>query len=472
MSTGKGLLRFQGHNHFRQRLVLATLSGKSVRIEAIRSDDEDRPGLADYEASFLRLLEKMTNGCTIEINHTGTSVTYHPGAISGGRIQHECPTSRAIGYFLEPMIALAPFAKTPVELTLHGITNDNVDISVDLVRTLLLPQLARFGIDENLELKVCCFDDLIRNSPCFTSIAPSLCQICMDMQLTMDMYSSKTSFSIAQISKRGAAPYGGGQVTFRCPIVRQLKPSQFIDAGHIKRIRGIAYATRMSPQMANRVVESARSILTRYIPDVYIYTDVYKGAESGKSPGYALSLVAETTTGVLISAECAYQPRRKSAVASLPQMQLDSGDQEPFDQTKAFRQMQKTGATTLPLGQANTVPDTNEDPQVSDMLVNDYTFPTPEDLGVRVARLLLHEIKRGGTADTISQWINLLFIALGPEDVGKVRFGSLSPFTVQYLRDLKTFFGVTFSIKPDPETHTVQLASVGTGFTNINKKVT
>lgn len=38
------LLRFEGYNYLRQRLVLATLSGKPVRIEKIRSDDEN-PGL-------------------------------------------------------------------------------------------------------------------------------------------------------------------------------------------------------------------------------------------------------------------------------------------------------------------------------------------------------------------------------------------------------------------------------------------
>jgi RNA 3'-terminal phosphate cyclase-like protein len=75
---------------------------------------------------------------------------------------------------------------------------------------------------------------------------------------------------------------GGGEVIFSCPNVRQLKPVQFTDEGRIKRIRGIAYCTRVSPQTANRIVESARSVLNRYIPDVYIYTDVYKGAESGK----------------------------------------------------------------------------------------------------------------------------------------------------------------------------------------------
>lgn len=78
---------------------------------------------------------------------------------------------------------------------------------------------------------------------------------------------------------------------------------QFVDEGRIKRIRGIAYATRVSPQNSNRMVESSRQLLNRFIPDVFIYSDVYRGAESGKSPGFALSLVAESTSGALISAE-------------------------------------------------------------------------------------------------------------------------------------------------------------------------
>ena len=59
------LLRFRGHAYFRQRLILATLAGRPVRIDQIRPDDEE-PGLRDFEVSFLRLLEKITNGSAVE----------------------------------------------------------------------------------------------------------------------------------------------------------------------------------------------------------------------------------------------------------------------------------------------------------------------------------------------------------------------------------------------------------------------
>ena len=231
----------------------------------------------DYELSFMRLLEKCTNGAHFDVSYTGTAVHYRPGVIVGGRVEHDCSNpnadtsnnnngdgsndkkanGRPIAYYLEPLLALAPFAKNPLHVMLYGVTNDARYVSVDLVRTVLLPQLRRFGV-EGAELKVV---------------------------------------------KRGAPPLGGGQIIFTCPTVRQLTPVQYTDPGRIKRIRGLAYAARVSPQCVNRVVEAARGPLNRFIPDVFIYSDVYRGDESGRSPGFAVSLVAESTTGVLLSAE-------------------------------------------------------------------------------------------------------------------------------------------------------------------------
>jgi RNA 3'-terminal phosphate cyclase-like protein len=39
-------------------------------------------------------------------------------------------------------------------LTLRGITTDEKDLSVDLIRTVTLPHLAMFGVEDGLELKV------------------------------------------------------------------------------------------------------------------------------------------------------------------------------------------------------------------------------------------------------------------------------------------------------------------------------
>merc|ERR1712131_252767 len=298
-------LTYDGCNFFRQRLVLSTLSGKRVKIRNIRSKD-DNPGLRDFEASFIRLLDKATNGTRIEINQTGTVLFYQPGLLYGGTVDHDCNPQRSIGYYLEALIMLAPFMKNPLKATLKGVTNDPIDPSVDLLKSTSIPLMKKFGIDgESLELKVL---------------------------------------------KRGMAPGGGGEVVFSCPTRRTIRPVLLTDPGKIKRIRGIAYSVRVSPQMANRIVDSARSILNKFIPDIYIYTDHMKGGKSGKSPGFGLTLVAETLTGSFLSAE----------MSSTPQ------------------------------GQGDPV--------------------LPEDLGKDCAKRLLEEVYRGGCVDSSNQSLVLLYM--------------------------------------------------------------
>lgn len=101
----------------------------------------------------------------------------------------------------------------------------------------------------------------------------------------------------------GMPPLGGGEVIFKCPIKKNLRPIQCLDYGMVKRIRGTAYALRMSPAIANRMVEKAKGVFLNFIPDVYINTDQCRGKSSGKSPGYGIHLYAETNKGVIYSAE-------------------------------------------------------------------------------------------------------------------------------------------------------------------------
>jgi RNA 3'-terminal phosphate cyclase-like protein len=74
--------------------------------------------------SFLRLIEKITNGTSIVINETGTSVLVRPGTLPGGKYSHTCPPSRSIGYFLEAIVPLGVFSKIPLEVRFDGITGE------------------------------------------------------------------------------------------------------------------------------------------------------------------------------------------------------------------------------------------------------------------------------------------------------------------------------------------------------------
>ncbi|XP_042383540.1 probable RNA 3'-terminal phosphate cyclase-like protein isoform X2 [Zingiber officinale] len=344
-------MKLKGSFHFRQRLLLATLSTKAILIEDIRSD-ETSPGLRSHEVSLLRLIEKISDDCSVEINETGTKLRYKPGVLVGGKyLVHDCGLSRSIGYFLEPLILLGLFGKKALSITLK----------------------------EGLELK---------------------------------------------IVNRGAPPLGGGEIILGVPIVPTgLTATHWVDEGMVKSIRGVTFSTRVSPQIGSRMIYAARGIFNRFIPDVHIFTDHRSGPSGGRSPGYGVSLVAETTTGCLISTDIA----------------ISHPKPEDMD----------------------TMEDSYEKPEM---------LP-PEDVGVQVASILLGEIEQGGVVDSTHQGLVFLLCALCPPDVSKVRVGKLTPYGIETLRNIRDFLDVKFVIKPDPTTNTVILKCVGCGMKNLSRKV-
>ena len=63
------------------------------------------------------------------------------------------------------------------------------------------------------------------------------------------------------------------------------------DVGMVKRIRGVAYSTRVSFQFDNSMIHSARGIFNRFIPDVYIFSDHKKGPAAGKYASSSSSFI-------------------------------------------------------------------------------------------------------------------------------------------------------------------------------------
>lgn len=171
--------------------------------------------------------------------------------------------------------------------------------------------------------------------------------------------------------KRGAKPEGGGEVLFKCPTKLKLIPINLTDPGKIKRIRGTAYTMRVSPSVCNRMIETAKGVLLKLLPDVYIVSDHAKGDAAGLSPAFGLCLVAETNAGVFVCGE----------------------------------------ACSLPKG---TVKD---EPSV------------PEDVALKATHNLLEEVYRGGCVDSSAQYLSFLFMVLNQKDVSRLISGLLSNFS-------------------------------------------
>lgn len=339
--------------------------------------------------SFLRIIESITNGSFMQINYSGTVVRYKPGLIVGGTHSFKVPKSRGMGYFLEPLLLLAPFGKKPLSVTLtEGITSvpshapssltgkddkkssaDQVfgagDVGVDTIRTGLFPVLQKFGINRQ-ELR---------------------------------------------ITKRGAPPNGGGEVQLYMPhLVLQPQTVHQTSAPSVDRIRGIAYSTRVSPASVNRIVESAREVLRPTGCETFIYTDVASGKESGSSPGFGCTIVAETKAGWVYATEDVARP----------------------------------GDTPEDIGAATA------------------------------AKLLEELSLGGTVGRGAPLQLALVLMVLGKEDIGRIILGKgvIDEKFVRLLRTLKQFFGVEAVLRDeDPDSNEIMCLVKGVGFINSNKKI-
>ncbi|KAF2259688.1 RNA-3'-phosphate cyclase family protein [Lojkania enalia] len=394
------LLRFTGHRHLAIRLVLSTLTGRPIRISNIRSNSPTHQGLQPHEVSFIRLLDSITNGSKIEFGMSGSTLVYRPGLITGSaeglgasngvlnhEISKECRT-RGITYFLIPLCLLAPFSKSPFNILFTGpgcITSatSSGDPSIDTLRTAILPLYKNFGVDRNLEIRI------LRRS-----CAPS----------------------------RGKL--AGGEVHFVFPHqIRLPRTLHLLNAGWVKRIRGVAYAIGVSGSNNARAIDAARGVLNKFVPDTYIFSDVSSAPllpspsdsndPSGKTKGavgFGLSLVAESSTGCFYSSDVASPP--------------DGGT-------------------------------------------------TPEDVGKQGAYQLLETISQGGCVEKCAATTVLVLMGMGSEDVGRLALGRDvvgSEEVVQLGRDLRAFGGAGWGFRDGRDEGEVVVSVVGRGVGNVGRK--
>ena len=114
-----------------------------------------------------------------------------------------------------------------------GITNDSLDLSVDILRTVTIPLLMNFGI-MNITMKVLnCWN-------CGSVVFYFSSHVCLCHVLFLNGTDNikLTCWHTIKVKRRGCMPKGGGLVEMHIPIVRSLKPIHLVDEGLIKKVRG------------------------------------------------------------------------------------------------------------------------------------------------------------------------------------------------------------------------------------------
>ena len=298
--------------------------------------------------------------------------------------------ARGLSYFLIPLCMLAPFSKAPVNVLFTGegaITSATPagDVSVDTVRAAILPLYAHFGISNNIDIRI-----LRRSAP----------------------------------DADGKGGTGEVQFTFGHQI-RLPKTVQILDEGKVRRVRGVAYSTGVSAANNARMIEAARGVLNPLAMDTYINSDVSSApwvtvggnglpeTRRRAGVGFGISLVAESNTGSLYSADLA------SPVAG---------------------------------GQP------------------------PEDVGRSCAFQLLECVAVGGCVSRIGAPTVLTLMAMGSEDVGRVLLSKeviASEEIVNLAKDLRSMGASSWGMREedDEESDYAIVSVVGRGIGNVGRKI-
>ena len=246
--------KFEGIGNFRLRIIYSVLLNKPIEIHKIR-ENQVNPGLNNAEVSFLKLVDSITNGSKLEISKSGISFKFFPGVITnnyGNEFEFECDNQRNISFY----------GKDPLVINLIGVTNNEIDISVDCFKSNICPNLQKLVVGDTISL---------------------------------------------EILRRGIYPIGKGKVKLKCPIVTHLNPIEWLDEGKIKKVYGTAFSTRNS-LLTKTIVENAKSVMLKFLPNVWIYEDKQKyiKGEEKSSAGFGLSMTAETNNGFFFSADVVY----------------------------------------------------------------------------------------------------------------------------------------------------------------------
>jgi RNA 3'-terminal phosphate cyclase-like protein len=194
--------------------------------------------------------------------------------------------------------------------------------------------------------------------------------------------------------------------------------------GRVRRVRGVAYCTGVSASGNARMIHAARGVLNTLVGDVHVAAQydqaplIPDSKEPGKKKrtgvGFGLALVAESSAqGVVYSADVA-APSEGGV--------------------------------------------------------------TPEDIGKRCAYQLLENISLGGCVTKVGAGTVLTLMAMGSEDVGRLRLGRdvLATEDVILLgRDLKKFGASSWGMRDaeDDETGDIIVSVKGIGVGNVGRKM-
>ena len=243
---------------------LATLLGEELCLTNIRAKRE-KPGLRPQHLKALEALQQICHGSLNGGEIGSKEIRFKPGSeIKGGYYEWDIGTAGSTTLLAMTLLPAACFSRGAISFKISGGLFQDFAPSAYYMQHVLFSVLQKMGITAGLE-----------------------------------------------IVRPGYVPRGGGVIKVTVePVVGKIKPIRLASQGDVTEIEGIALSSHLKERgVSERMVEKCSGVLRAngYRAQIEIVHDTL-----ALQRGAVLAIYAKTSSGCIIGADRAGEPRRTS----------------------------------------------------------------------------------------------------------------------------------------------------------------
>jgi len=243
---------------------LATLLGDELHLTNIRAKRE-KPGLRPQHLKAVQALQQICQGSLEGGEVSSSEIRFKPGGkLKGGNYEWDIGTAGSTTLLAMTLLPAACFATGAMSFKISGGLFQDFAPSAYHMQYVLFPVLEKMGINARLN-----------------------------------------------IIRPGYVPRGGGIIEVRVePVMGKIKPMRLVSQGDVIEIQGVALSSHLKERkVSERMVEKCNEVLKSngYSAQIEITYD-----NLALQRGAALTIYAKTSSGCIIGADRAGEPRRTS----------------------------------------------------------------------------------------------------------------------------------------------------------------
>lgn len=140
-----------GGQLLRTALALAAVTGREVALRNIRAK-RDKPGLAPQHLAAVRAVATLCRGRLEGVSLRSREIRFAPAELRGGEYRFDIGTAGSISLVLQALLPVMIASERIATVTVTGGTDVRQAPPIDYLRNVLLPLLARMGIEAELEV--------------------------------------------------------------------------------------------------------------------------------------------------------------------------------------------------------------------------------------------------------------------------------------------------------------------------------